>query len=409
MQISQDSNRCRVGSYQVGRSALKAEVESVVKHPRLPVWPAWFGLVYILIDLVTGNPSLGAKLENVFGGRVCPMFFRNKADQDPFLLCVHHRHSFAFLDPFRYIFRLLLPEGFPAHPHRGFETVTYVLRGGLVHRDSFGVKKSYGAPPDATGSGDQAAVQWMTAGRGLQHEEMWRTGEATESTDQELYQIWVNLPARSKMVPPRMQLLGTPEGSEDASSLRSSNVEVRELGPVPHAQPAAGVSVWVVSGEAAGVSSPIETYSDMAILHIKLEAGVSWSWPRPCGWSCMTYVRQGEAIVGGTQLPVHSTATIRQSPVEDEVSFVAGEEGADLLLLSGAPLREPVEMGGNIVMNSPMQLAIAERDLAGGIFGPSWRHTLDDDEWKEQVKEHWAMVRPFQAAAEALPKRTPTN
>lgn len=103
----------------------------------------------------------------------------------------HHRHSFGAFDPLRYAFRLLLPEGFPAHPHRGFETVTYVLKGGLVHRDSMGVKKSYGAPQETAGDGKDGAVQWMTAGRGLLHEEMWRTGDTWDSTDQELFQIWV--------------------------------------------------------------------------------------------------------------------------------------------------------------------------------------------------------------------------
>merc|ERR1719327_2259291 len=153
------------------------------------------------------GPKLGAFLEDRFGGRVCPMML-DKQDDSPFLLMVHHRHSFNFLDPFRYLFRsVFMPEGFPAHPHRGFETVTYVLRGGLVHRDSFGVKKSYGAPPESDGSGEHAAVQWMTAGRGLLHEEMWRTGDTWDSTEQELFQIWVNLPASAKMVPPRMQML----------------------------------------------------------------------------------------------------------------------------------------------------------------------------------------------------------
>ena len=88
-----------------------------------------------------------------------------------------------------------MPEGFPAHPHRGFETVTYVLPGrtGLTHRDSEGCKMRYG----------DGAVQWMTAGRGMLHEEMWDTGAGT--TDAELYQLWVNLPPASKLVPPRVQ------------------------------------------------------------------------------------------------------------------------------------------------------------------------------------------------------------
>lgn len=349
------------------------------------MWPAWFGLVYILLDLITGNPKLGAALEDRFGGRVCPMIFQEDSKTDPFLLVAHHRHSFGFLDPFRYVFRALLPEGFPAHPHRGFETVTYVLRGGLVHRDSFGVKKSYGAPNGSEGSGEDAAVQWMTAGSGLLHEEMWRTGEVADSTDQELFQIWVNLPARAKMVRPRMQMLGHSEGS----AADSSQVEVLELGPVPHAEPAPGVTVRVVAGEACGAASPVETYSDLAILHVTLEPDTSWTWPKPPGWTCVVYARKGEASVGGTgqAVPVHHTATLAQAAAGAELA--AGPEGADLLLLAGAPLREPVQMGANIVMNTPLQLDDADRDLAAGLFGPRWRHTEPDEDWRGIVASHW--------------------
>ena len=252
-------------------------VENMEKHPRLPVWPAWFGIVYILLDLLLGKPSVGAWLEDRFGGRVCPMIFRDTAASDPFLLVAHHRHSFNAFDPFRYLFRFLLPEGFPAHPHRGFETVTYVLRGGLVHRDSLGVKKSYGAPKDSSGSGADAAVQWMTAGSGMLHEEMWRTGEALESSDQELFQIWVNLPKADKYTNPRMQMLGSSDTAESfsASKLGGMLTEVHERGPVPTVEPAPGVSVRIVAGEADGVRSPIETFSDMAILHVTLQPGAA--------------------------------------------------------------------------------------------------------------------------------------
>jgi len=359
-----------------------------VKHPRLPVWPAWFGLAYILMDLITGKPDAGASLEDQFGGRVCPMIFQDTAQTDPFLLIAHHRHSFNFLDPFRYLFRLLLPEGFPAHPHRGFETVTYVLRGGLVHRDSFGVKKSYGAPFGSAGAGNDAAVQWMTAGRGLRHEEMWRTGGATDSTDQELFQIWVNLPARAKLTRPRMQMLGG-ENSLQHSDDSNHRVEVHELGPVPCAEPVQGVSLRVIAGEAEGVRSPVDTFSDVAILHVTLAPKARWSWPKPRGWTCIVYARRGEVSVGrpGGLLPLHCTATLDRRG--DEVVLEAGLGGADLLLLAGAPLGERVEMGGNIVMNTPQELAEADRDLAYGLFGPVWQHTEKDGDWRLLVADHW--------------------
>lgn len=93
---------------------------------RLPVWPAWNGILFIILDLLKQR-GLAARLEEKLGGRVCPMQLED--DADPFILLVHHRHSFQKFDPLRAAFRMLLPEGFPAHPHRGFETVTYVLPG----------------------------------------------------------------------------------------------------------------------------------------------------------------------------------------------------------------------------------------------------------------------------------------
>lgn len=368
-----------------------------MKHPRLPVWPAWFGVIYILLDLIF-QPSFSAKLEDRFGGRVCPMIFRDTASTDPFLLVAHHRHSFFAFDPLRYLFRFLLPEGFPAHPHRGFETVTYVLRGGLVHRDSRGVKKSYGAPKDASGDGEGAAVQWMTAGRGLLHEEMWRTGGEWESSDQELFQIWVNLPQKQKMVDPRMQMLGDLDIDGSSQLPRQmlgpeSSVEVHERGPVPTSEPSKGVTVRVIAGEADGVSSPIQTYSDLAILHVSLEPRSVWTWPKPIGWTCLLYTRRGEVTVNTEQLPVHNTATLSRSC--SEVSLAAGEDPAEVLILAGAPLDEPVAMGANIIMNSQQELAQANADLRMGMFGPSWEHTEDDGEWMRTVQEHWKYMAQF--------------
>eukprot|EP00929_Paragymnodinium_shiwhaense_P046424 TRINITY_DN23634_c0_g1_i1.p1 TRINITY_DN23634_c0_g1~~TRINITY_DN23634_c0_g1_i1.p1 ORF type:complete len:402 (+),score=49.03 TRINITY_DN23634_c0_g1_i1:90-1295(+) len=334
-------------------TGVAASVEALEKPIRLPVWPAWFGIFYIILDLITGNPKAGAFLEDKFGGRVCPMIMDNGAN-DPFLLMAHHRHSFNLLDPFRYIFRsVLMPEGFPAHPHRGFETVTYCLRGGLVHRDSYGVKKSYGAPSNSDGSGDDGAVQWMTAGRGLLHEEMWRVNGEAASDDQELFQIWVNLPAAQKMVPPHMQILGEDAGVPSNGNVAGEGVEVQAHGQLPVASEKAGVKVRVIAGEAAGVKSPIETYSPMAILHVTMAPESEWSWPRALGWTTMLYMRRGEAEVGrpGTLVPIHHTATLSQRA--DEVFVKTGAEEADFVILAGEPLREPVEMASNIVMNTP--------------------------------------------------------
>ena len=151
----------------VGAFGGERRVAKVEKPVRLPVWPVLNGLGCIALDLV-GLGDAAAALEDKFGGRVAPMSLGPEAN--PFVLLVHHRHGFDAWDPVRPLFERLigLPEGFPAHPHRGFETVTMTLRGGLAHRDSAGVKETYG-------DGD---VQWLTAGSGILHEEMWHWGDA---------------------------------------------------------------------------------------------------------------------------------------------------------------------------------------------------------------------------------------
>mmetsp|Transcript_6885 Transcript_6885/g.10893 ORF Transcript_6885/g.10893 Transcript_6885/m.10893 type:complete len:332 (-) Transcript_6885:1545-2540(-) len=150
---SRSSSRCRKmrcsassssgggGGGGSGRVRLLSRIE---KPPRLPVWPVANGILYTLFDLI-GLESVANYLEKTFGGRVAPAML-DYVDTNPFILVVHHRHSFSPLDVLlRPITKLILPEGFPAHPHRGFETITYVLKGGFIHRDSMGIKMRYWA------------------------------------------------------------------------------------------------------------------------------------------------------------------------------------------------------------------------------------------------------------------------
>lgn len=133
-------------------------------------------LIHLLRSQLTIFPKA---LEDKFGGRVCPMMFLNEnTNADPFILLVHHRHSFNRLDPFRYLTRLIIPEGFPSHPHRGMSTLTYVLQGSLRHRDSMGFKQIY--------SGGSA--QFLRASKGILHEEMWHLTHPFHE-DLELFQV----------------------------------------------------------------------------------------------------------------------------------------------------------------------------------------------------------------------------
>ena len=132
---------------------------------------------------------------NAFGGRVTPMFFEDQSS--PVILCVHHNHRFNRLNPSHWITKQVLPEGFPAHPHAGFETITIVKRGGMAHRDSVGNAETYG-------EGRDGSSQWMRAGKGIIHEEMWCHGGYT-APNQELYQIWVDSPSSEKSIEPRSE------------------------------------------------------------------------------------------------------------------------------------------------------------------------------------------------------------
>ena len=166
-----------------------------------------------MLDLV-GQPELAARLEHALGGRVAPMMLNGPA-ADPFVLLVHHRHRFHPLDVVRPIFNLVLPEGFPAHPHRGAETVTMTLRGGLAHRGSIGVARLAGR-----------RVQWLTAARGMLHEEMWAPAERATPALPAVAQ-----PARRSNEPPRVRVLGRPAPASRPRSRPRDSAPARRRGP----------------------------------------------------------------------------------------------------------------------------------------------------------------------------------
>ncbi|CAM9892698.1 unnamed protein product [Ectocarpus fasciculatus] len=288
-------------------------------------------------------------------------------------MLVHHRHTFWPLDPFRPISNMFVPEGFPAHPHRGFQTVTYVMRGGMVHRDSMGLKQRYGAN----------AVQWMSAGRGILHEEMWDIKDKWEKADMELYQIWVNLPSSLKMTRPRIQLAG--EGTDS---------------PLPVATPSKGTEVIVVAGELCNEASPVETMQPLSMLHVKMKVGAEpWAHHVPWGHHCLIYVRRGDLTIVPTEEGYYEgdedrepqlVSTATAVSLEDDGDYARfenrGKEDLDFMLIEAEPTRESIATRGSMVMNTEKECDKAYRDFSEGFFGVPWDHRLNDDEWREYVQ-----------------------
>ena len=299
-------------------------VTNIEQFARLPVWPVWSGIILFLTSRLTSK-SLAASIEDTLGGRVCPNFF-NAQETSPFVLMVHHRHSFSILDPIRFIQRTFFPEGFPAHPHRGFITVTHCLKGGMIHRDSLGIKQTYGAEAHH----DDAHVQWLTAGSGIQHEEMWDTNGNSLWNDQELFQIWLNLPSAYKMVKPKVELL------------KRHNVRDGEPIPMsvtPIVTEENGVITTIVCGQYNGVSATVDCPTNAAILQVQFTQKSTWRHSLPRAYeTAILYVRKGSVRVGASLLPVHHTAYLSKDG--DEI-VIESEDEADVLLLSGEPIREP--------------------------------------------------------------------
>jgi len=262
---------------------------------------------------------------------------------DPFLLFDH----FGSDDPHDYL------AGFPWHPHRGIETVTYMLAGEVDHRDSIG-------NAGAIGAGD---VQWMTAGGGIMHEEMPR---APQDGHMEGFQLWVNLPAELKMTKPRYQ---------DVSAAA-----------IPQVRREDGSLIRVVAGEVDGVPGAVsDIYAEPEYLDVTLPAGVDFVQPVPRGHAALAYAFEGEGRFGvGCDLGYRADldgellAPPRMAIFGDgdEVRVRADDAPVRFLLVSGRPLGEPIARYGPFVMNTREELQIALQDLQNDAF--VWR---DDEEW----------------------------
>ncbi|MFN7145093.1 MAG: pirin family protein [Myxococcota bacterium] len=228
--------------------------------------------------------------------------------------------------------------GFPNHPHRGFETVTYMLAGAMEHQDSVGNKGRLGP----------GSVQWMTAGRGIIHSEMPRQ----ESGLMWGFQLWVNLPAARKMDAPRYQDI-PPED-------------------VPVHEPAPGVRVKVVTGTFDGVEGPVKGIATAPLfLDVTLPPGAVHTFPVPVGHAVFAYVFEGTVgfgASGNVSGPVARGNTVLFSD-GDAVVAEGGTHGGRFILLAGKPLREPIARYGPFVMNTEAEIHQAFADYRAGRLG----------------------------------------
>jgi redox-sensitive bicupin YhaK (pirin superfamily) len=228
-------------------------------------------------------------------------------------------------------------KGAPDHPHRGFETVTYILEGAVEHEDSQGNR-------GRIGTGD---VQWMTAGSGVIHSEMPSAEIRRDGGRMHGFQLWVNLPRRDKMMRPRYQ------------ELRASEI--------PAATSADGkVSVTVIAGQSLGVRATIDTRTPILYLRVRLAAGARFAQPVPPEYNAFAFVIGGEATFGERAARENDMVIFEHDG--DEVEM-ASESGAELLLIAGVPLDEPIARYGPFVMNSPGEIRQAMIDYQSGHFG----------------------------------------
>lgn len=256
--------------------------------------------------------------------------------------------SLSLVDPFLLLDHMepvtLAPgaaKGAPDHPHRGFETVTYMLEGHFVHKDSAGNS-------GIIGPGD---VQWMTAGQGVVHSEM---------PDEELlenggrlhgFQIWVNLPAKEKMMAPRYQ------------DIPSVNIPIYE---------SEDGKVWVkvIAGKSMDKEAVIDTRTPITFLHVKLQPGASLSQPIPPQYNTFAYIVEGKGCFGNEGLAAETDQLVLFENDAENVFLQASEnEPLSVLILGGMPLSEPVARYGPFVMNTQNEIVQALKDYQSGRMG----------------------------------------
>lgn len=292
--------------------------------------------------------------------------------QDPFLFCVHHRdeypagdgnmgvepshlagrnigQDFTIKDGWRMYHGRKIP-GFPYHPHRGFETITIAREGFIDHTDSLGAAGRFGA-------GD---TQWMTAGAGVQHSEMFPLVHDDKDNPTELFQIWLNLPRAKKLVEPHFKMLW------------------REDIPVLKEKDSAGntTEIQVVAGEINGIKALDPTPESWAanpdnavwVMTIRMGAGAQWTLPASNSRANRTifYYKGDSLTIEGQTLKPQYLANLK---ADEEITIQNGNEESFLLLLQGVPINEPVVQYGPFVMNSEAEIRQAYMDFQRTEFG----------------------------------------
>jgi redox-sensitive bicupin YhaK (pirin superfamily) len=232
--------------------------------------------------------------------------------------------------------------GAPDHPHRGFETVTYLLSGGFQHKDSAG----------HAGKLTPGDVQWMTAGSGVVHSELPSDEFMRDGGVMHGFQIWVNLPARDKMMPPHYQEI--PGAKIPAAVSGDGKVAVR-----------------VIAGAAMGVSAVIETRTPIYFLHFTLQPGGQVVQDVPAGYNALVYLISGSVQIGQEHKPAREGQMVQLGDGDTVRLAVASDATApaDFLLLAGQPLNEPVARYGPFVMNTREEIEQAFRDYQSGRMG----------------------------------------
>jgi redox-sensitive bicupin YhaK (pirin superfamily) len=304
---------------------------------------------------------------------------------DPFLFCVHHLdhypqgdermapvsslagrnlgNDFVVKDGFRMYHGTVVP-GFPQHPHRGFETVTIVRQGHIDHSDSLGAAARFGA-------GD---VQWLTAGGGIVHSEMFPLLNKDGANPAELFQIWLNLPSKDKLAPPHFSMLW------------SDSIPIRTMTDAQGRQ----TEVTVVAGQLADAKAPpppphswaSSQDANVAIWCIKMQAGATWTLPSSGDAHALRalYFFRGSTLrIGDHDATSHQLALVH---ADRDIELRAGDdagggEPVELLMLQGRPIREPVVQYGPFVMNTKQEIQNAFQDYQATQFG-GWPWPSDD-------------------------------